>query len=155
VFGKRFSIRDSSVKSQFHFHFHDLESNGGARKRPFRDPAAVPFLTGIAERLRAQGYCVEEPKPGKACHAYLRVGFPDVQVSVILLVKRTEASLECALLTWPSQSLSQRFRRRMATSDCDEWSQLCSVINDILVEDVAVRALRWTTFAETALRPRV
>ena len=113
------------------------------------------FLAKIAERLRVQGYSVEEPKPGKACHAHVQVNFPDVQVSVILLVKRTETSLECALLTWPSQSFSQRLRRRMASPDCEEWSRLCSAINDVLTQNVAVESLRWTTFNETALRPRV
>ena len=106
------------------------------------------MLKQIAETLRVKGYETTEPKPGKACHGACRVIFPDVEICAVLLVRRRKRKVEFELLTWPSQTFRQRFRRTMKSPDCQEWAELCSTIRDILAEDAQLKSLRWRVFME-------
>ena len=136
---ERFSIRDSQTKSRLSFKLPDAKPHKNLKRTLFRDPAALPMLQRITEGLYAQGYEVTKPKPGKACHGFCRVIFPDVEIAVVLLVRRRRGKIEFEILTWPSRTLRQRFLgRTLRSPDCREWSQLCSAINAILARDTAV-----------------
>jgi hypothetical protein len=107
------------------------------------------MLQQIAEGLDAEGYEVSKPKPGKACHGFCRVKFPEVEIAVVLLVRRRKGKVEFELLTWPSQSLRQRFvGRALSSPDCKEWSELCSAINSILTRNSQLESLVTTTFSD-------
>ena len=146
---KQFSIRDSQTKSRFSFKLPDTRPHGDLKRTPFRDPAALPMLQTIAEDLHAEGYEVSKPKPGKACHGFCRVKFSDVEIAVVLLLRRRRGKVEFQLLTWPSQSLRQRLvGRTLASPDCKEWSELCSAINSILIRNSQLESLVSTTFSD-------
>jgi hypothetical protein len=146
---ERFSIRTSQTKSRLSFKLPEVESHQTLKRAFFRDPAAIPMLEHIAGSLRIGGYNVTKPKPGKACHGAFRVIFPQVEISVVLLVRRRRRKIEFEILTWPSQSLRQRFRGRTLTSpDCEEWAQLCSAIREILAQDSRLESLQWRTFID-------
>jgi hypothetical protein len=105
------------------------------------------MLQNIAEGLHSEGYEVTKPKLGKACHGYCEVRFPDVNVEVIMLVGRRKGKIEFEIMTWPRQTLRQRFLgRTLKSPDCEEWSQLCSAINDILARDSRLESLAVRTF---------
>jgi len=145
---KGFSIRDSQTKSHLSFKLPDVGPHRTLKRSIFRDPAAIPKLKQIAESLRVKGYEVTEPKPGKACHGACRVIFTDVEISVILKVRRRKGKIEFEILTWPSQTLRQRFRRTLKSPDCQEWAELCSTIRDILAGDARLESLRWRASME-------
>ena len=107
------------------------------------------MLQDIATGLGAAGLDVTDPKPGKACQAICAVRFRHVNVSLVLLVRRHNGRVGCQLLTWPFQKFAQRFSRRLKSSgDCKEWSHVCAILNDILVHDQRLRAVRSLTFSE-------
>ena len=109
MLGRRFNISDSRTRSSFQFKLRQpLGENINVSF--FRDPAAIPLLEKIADSLRAGGYQVTQPKPGKACHGAFHVDFPNVKIVVILLVRRIGDQIEFTILTWPSQSFRQRVR---------------------------------------------
>lgn len=145
---KGFSIRDSQTKSRLSFKVPDVGPHRTLKRSLFRDPTAIPMLKQIAESLRVKGYEVTEPKPGKACHGACRVIFPDVEISVVLAVRRRQGKIEFEILTWPSQTLRQRFRRTLKSPDCQEWTELCAAIRDILAGDSRLESLRWRAFME-------
>jgi hypothetical protein len=145
---KRFSIRDSQTKSRLSFKLPDHEQHRELKRSLFRDPAALPMLHQIVESLRVRGYEVTEPKAGKACHGGCQVVLPDVEIDVVLLVRRRRGKIEFEILTWPSQTLRQRFRRTLKSPDCQEWAGLCSAIKGILAGDSRLESLRWGTFME-------
>ena len=90
---ERFSIRDSQTKSRLSFKLPDAKPHKNLKRTLFRDPAALPMLQRITEGLYAQGYEVTKPKPGKACHGFCRVIFPDVEIAVVLLVRRRRGKI--------------------------------------------------------------
>jgi len=146
---KQFNIRDSHTKSRLSFKIPDGEPHQNLKRSLFRDPAALPMLQNIAEGLHAQGYEVSRPKPGKACHGGCHVIFPNVEIELILLARRRSGKIEFEILTWPSQTLRQRFRgQTLRSPDCKEWSELCSAITDILVRDSRVESLLLRTFID-------
>ena len=148
MWSKEFSIADSHTKSRLSFTLPDA-GHRTPKRSLFRDPAAVPMLEHIAEALRLHGYKVTKPRPGKACHGGCRVIFSDVQITVILHVRRREGKVEFEIITWPSQTLLQRFSGRKAKlPDCEEWGELCSAMNDVLARDSRVQSLRWRTFMD-------
>src|SRR5580658_7902507 len=95
---KGFSIRDSQTKSRLSFKVPDVGPHRTLKRSLFRDPTAIPMLKQIAECLRVKGYEVTEPKPGKACHGACRVIFPDVEISVVLAVRRRQGKIEFEIL---------------------------------------------------------
>jgi hypothetical protein len=146
---KQFSIRDSRTKSRFSFELPDIHPRHDLKRTPFRDPAALPMLQKIAEELRAEGHEVSKPKPGKACHGFCRARFPDVEIALVLLLRRRKGKIEFQLLTWPSQSLRQRLvGRTLASPDCKEWGELCSAIHSILARSSQLESLVSTTFSD-------
>lgn len=145
---KGFSIRSSQTKSRLSFKLPDVGPHRTLKRSIFRDPAAMPMLEKITESLRVKGYEVTEPKPGKSCHGACRVIFRDVEISVVLLVRRRKGKIEFEILSWPSQTLRQRFRRTLKSPDCQEWAELCSAIRDILSSDARLESLRWKAFME-------
>jgi hypothetical protein len=146
---KHFHIGKSRTKSWISFRVSDSEPNTSVKRRPFRDPSAIPALQKISHALLAQGYDVTEPKVGKACHGSCRVAFKDVEISVVLLVHRRNAKIEFEIMTWPSQSLRQRMAgRRMTHPDCQEWAQLASAIQTIVARDLQPETVTLRTFAE-------
>jgi hypothetical protein len=116
---KGFSIRDSQTKSRLSFKVPDVGPHRTLKRSLFRDPTAIPMLKQIAESLRVKGYEVTEPKPGKACHGACRVIFPDVEISVVLAVRRRQGKIE-----------------------------FCAAIRDILAGDSRLESLRWRAFME-------
>jgi hypothetical protein len=146
---KRFSIHDSQTRSRLSFRLPDAESHRNLKTSLFRDPAALPMLQSITEGLHAQGYEITKPELGKACHGFCRVIFPDVEIAVVLLVRRRRGMVEFEILTWPLQTLRQRFRgRTLRSPDCREWNELCSAMNDILARDSRVESLSFRTFSD-------
>ena len=143
------STRDSQTKSHFSFTLPDVQQNGDLESRPFRDPAALPLLQSIVDQLREDGFEVTTPKSGMACHAGCQVTFSDVCIAVIMLLKRRAGEVKFHVLTWPSQSLWQRFTGRALTSpDCPEWSAVCSAIHAILARDARLQSLVSRTSSE-------
>ena len=91
---KELSIADSQTKSRLSFTLPDAEHRT-LKRSLFRDPTAIPMLEHIAVALRVQGYEVTKPRRGKACDGGCRVIFSDVQITVILHVRRREGKVEC------------------------------------------------------------
>jgi hypothetical protein len=146
---KTFHIGDTQTKSRLSFSVPESEPHTNLKRTPFRDPAALPMLQSIAEGLDAQGYAVTKPKTGTACHGACRVIFPNVQIIVILLVRRRRGNVEFEILTWPSQTLRQRISgRKMKSADCNEWAELCSAMHAILAGDSRVESIVLRTFSE-------
>jgi hypothetical protein len=146
---KRFHIGSTQTKSRLSFSVPESEPHADLKRTLFRDPAALPMLASISERLKAQGYEVTKPKTGKACHGFCRVIFPDVEIAVVLLVRRRLGKVEFEILTWPSQTLRQRISgRSMKSADCREWAELCSAVHTILVGDSRVESVVLRTFSE-------
>src|ERR1700730_8141721 len=127
---KQFTIRDSQTKSRLSFKLPDAQPHKNLKTSVFRDPAALPMLQSITELLHTQGYEVTRPKPGKAWHGSCRVIFTEFEIAVVRLVRHRRGKVEFEILTWPSQTLRQRFRGPLRSPDCREWSELCSEIND-------------------------
>jgi hypothetical protein len=149
MLSKRFHIGKSQTRSRISFTTPESKPHGDVQRGPFRDPAAVPFLEGIAEALKSRGYEVTEPKPGKACHGGCAVTFPEVQIEIVLLVRRRQGNIEFEILTWPSQSMRQRMRSgTREQADCQEWEELCSAIHSIVVADSRLKSVRLRTFAQ-------
>jgi hypothetical protein len=147
---KRFHIGDAQTKSRLSFRILESQPHTNLKQTPFRDPAALPMLQSIAEGLHAQGYDVTKPKTGKACHGACRVIFPNVEISVVLLVRRRRGKVEFEILTWPSQTWRQRISsRKMKSADCTEWVELCSALHTILVRDSRVESVLLRTFSES------
>jgi len=147
---KRFHIGDTQTKSRLSFRIPESQPHTNLKRTLFRDPAALPMLQNIAEGLHAQGYEVTKPKTGKACHGSCRVIFPDVEISVVLLVGRRRGKIEFEILTWPSQTLGQRISgRRMKSADCTKWAELCSAMHTILAGDSRVESVRLRTFSDS------
>ena len=67
---------------------------------------------------------------------------------MVLAVRRRKGKIEFEILTWPSQTLRQRFRRTLKSPDCQEWAELCSTIRDILASDRRLESLKWRAFIE-------
>ena len=150
MFRKRFHIGDAQTKSRLSFNVPESQPHTNLKRTPFRDPAALPMLQSIADALRAQGYEVTNPKTGKGCHGACRVIFPDVEISVVLLVRRRRGKVEFDILTWPSQTLRQRSSgRRMRSADCTEWAELCSAMHTTLAGDSRVESVLLRTFSES------
>jgi hypothetical protein len=146
---KRFHIGDTLTKSRLSFTVPESVPYSNLKRTPFRDPAALPMLQHIAEGLHAQGYKVTQPKTGKACHGVCQVIFPDVEIEVVLLVRRCRGKVEFEVLTWPSQTLRQRISgRRMKSADCTEWAELCSAMHTVLAENSRVESILLRTFSE-------
>lgn len=146
---KRFHIGKSKTKSRISFRVPESEPHTNVKRSLFRDPAAIPTLQKICRALMAEGYAVTEPKVGKACHGACRVAFKEVEISVILLVRRRRAKIEFEILTWPSQSLRQRMgARRMTHPDCQEWAELASAIHAIVARDLQPEAVSLRTFSK-------
>jgi|SRR5579872_227194 len=146
---KCFHIGNSKTKSRISFTVRDSEPPTGMKRSLFRDPAAIPTLERISRALRAEGYVVTEPKVGKECHGACHVSFKDVEISVILLVRRRGAKIKCEIMTWPSQSLRQRMgARRMTHPDCQEWAELASAIRAIVATDLQPETVTSRAFAE-------
>src|SRR5262249_17216660 len=119
MLGKSFDIGESLTKSCLSFSIRESEPPMKGEQSLFRDPAALPMLHNVVQRLHAQGYEVTAPKTGKACHGACRISFPDVEITVILMVERRAGKIEFDILTWPSQTLRQRIsRRKMKSADC-------------------------------------
>ena len=146
---KRFHIGNSRTRSRISFRVPESASHTYVKPRPFRDPAAIPTLQKISRALVADGYDVTEPKVGKACDGSCRVVFNDVQISVVLLVHRRNATIMFEIMTWPSQSLRQRVTgRRMTRPDCREWAELASAIQTIVARDLQPETVTLRTFLE-------
>lgn len=146
---KNFHIGKSETKSRISFRVPESEPHTSVKRSLFRDPAAIPTLQKISRALMAEGYAVTEPKVGKACHGACHVVFNDVEISVILLVRRRRGKIEFEIMTWPSQSLRQRMgARRMTQPDCQEWADLASVIHAIIARDLQPETVTLRTFAE-------
>ena len=151
---KRFSISDTQTKSRLSFVVSESEPDTSLKRSAFRDPAALPMLRQIAQELQAQGYKVSEPRLGKACHAACTVTFPDVEISVVLLVQRCSGKIEFEVFTWPSQTLRQRVSgRAMKSADCGEWMELCSAMHSILSADSRLESVVLRTCAEAESKP--
>jgi hypothetical protein len=104
----------------------------------FRDPIAIEILQRVAIRLRAEGFLVTEPRPGKACDGGFDVRFPKFSVTAILLAKRSAAAAHCIVLTW----CSRPFWRRLSPQAVSEgWIRVCSAIEAALNSDVAALEL--------------
>jgi hypothetical protein len=147
---KRFHIGDTQTKSRLSFRIPESGPHANLKRTPFRDPAALLMLQNIAERLNAQGYEVTKPKTGKACHGACRVIFPDVEISVVLLVRRHQGKVEFEILTWPSQTWRQRISsRKRKSADCTKWAELCSTMQTILAADSRVESVLLRTFSES------
>lgn len=133
---KRFNIRSSQTKSRISFAIPESGPHRNLKRSIFRDPAAIPMLQEIAQRLETQGYRVTKPKPGKACHGVFEVAFRNVQITVVAEVGRRKGNIEFELKTWPSQTLRQRMSAgTMKSADCREWAELCSAIHTSLAAD--------------------
>jgi hypothetical protein len=146
---KNFHIGKSKTKSRISFRVPESEPHTNVKRSLFRDPAAIPTLQKISRALMAEGYAVTEPKVGKACHGACHVVFNDVEISVILLVRRRSGKIEFEIMTWPSQSLRQRMgARRMTHPDCQEWADLASAIYAIVARDLQPETVTLRTFAE-------
>jgi hypothetical protein len=151
---KQFHIGDTQTKSRLSFRVPESEPHTNLKRTPFRDPAALPMLQNIAEGLHAQGYEVTKPKTGKACHGACRVIFPDVEITLVLLVRRRRGKVEFEILTWPSQTLRQRISgRRMKSANCTEWAELCSAMHTILAGDSRMESVLLRTFSEAEDSP--
>jgi len=146
---KRFHIGKSETKSRISFKVPESQPHTNVKRSLFRDPAAIPTLQRIRGALMAEGYAVTEPKVGKACHGACRVTFKDVEISVLLLVRRRRAKIEFEIVTLPSQSLRQRMRaRRMTHPDCQEWAEIASAIHAIVQRDLQPESVTLRTFSE-------
>jgi hypothetical protein len=151
---KRFNLLDTHVKSSFEF---KIREDPGWRRLPqrgrrtvFRDPVALPVLEKIGAALNARGFRATKPKVGKACHTVFNVAFDDVSIVVILHVRRRRGMVEFSILSWPYQSLTQRWRTRASSNpDFAEWEQLCTSIYDILSGEIKPESLQWMTFKES------
>ena len=150
---KRFHIGKSHTKSRISFSLPESEPHTSVKRSLFRDPAAIPTLRKISRALMIEGYDVTEPKVGKACHGACRVTFKDVEISVILLVRRRKGKIEFEIMTWPSQSLRQRMARRMTDPDCQEWAELASAIRTIVARDLQPETVALRTFAKAEAAP--
>src|SRR5690349_17174533 len=100
-----FHIGKSQTKSRISFAVAESGSHRNLKRSLFRDPAAIPMLQEICRALEAQGYRVTEPKPGKSCHGFFYVSFPNVEITVVLLVRRRKGNIEFDIMTWPGQTL--------------------------------------------------
>jgi hypothetical protein len=110
------------------------------------------MLQTIAEGLQAQGYEVTKPKTGKVCHGFCRVILPDVEIAVVLLVRRRKRKIEFDIMSWPSQTLRQRISdRNMKSADCKEWAELCSAMHTVLTRDSRVESVVLRAFSEANL----
>ena len=149
MLGKHFHLGKSKTKSCISFRVPESEPHSSLKRSVFRDPVAIPTLQTISRALIAEGYDVTEPKVGKACHGACRVAFKEVEISVVLFVRRRKAKIEFEIMTWPSQSLRQRMaRRRMTHPDCQEWAELASAIRAIVARDLQPETVILRTFAE-------
>jgi hypothetical protein len=146
---KTFHVGDTRTKSRLSFKVSESEPHKNLKRTLFRDPAALPMLQHITDGLHAKGYAVTRPKTGKACHGCCRVTLPDVEIDVILGVRRRIRKIEFEILTWPSQTLRQRISgHSMKSADCREWAELCSVIHTILARNSQIESLTLTTFSD-------
>lgn len=144
---KGFHIGESQTKSRISFAIPENEPHRKLKRTLFRDPAAIPMLQGISDALEKRGYEVTKPKPGKSCHGFFRVALADVEISVVMLVRRRRGNIEFVILSWPSQSLRQRIvGRRIDSPDCPEWEAVCSAIHSILSTDARLKSLSLSTF---------
>ncbi len=146
---KRFHIGKSETKSRIFFALPETEPHRNLKRSMFRDPAAIPILRNIAQSLKVRGYKVTGPKPGKACHGFCKVSFPDVEISIVMLVRRRKGNIEFQIMTWPSQTLRQRISgRAMRSPDCPEWAELCATVHTVLAENPRLKSLALHTFAK-------
>ena len=142
---KRFSLKGSKIKSRIVFRLPDCKTERHIVWKPFHDPAALPVMERLADALRQRGNNVTTPKNGKACDGCFKVTFASVTITVILLVDRTQQSVEFTLLSWPSQSLAQRLHRSAASPDeFGEWDELCSVMSKLLEDGLGAEQLERT-----------
>jgi hypothetical protein len=143
-----------AVRSHFRFEIGANSSSKlpppAARPRPFRDPAGPFVLAEIASRLRNGGFAVSEPKPAKACDAYLRAVFPRFELGMVLGVERQTNSMKFYLRTSPPRKM---FRREsLLPSDLAEWDRLCDMVEEALKQDLRVSSLRRLTHDEAFRR---
>src|SRR3954471_5997782 len=101
---KRFSLRESKVKSRFVFRLSGYNHEGHEVRKPFRDRSALPVLEKLVDALRSRGYDVTIPERGKACDGYFRVTFSSVVVVAVMLVEHADGTVEFSLCSWPYQS---------------------------------------------------
>lgn len=145
------------VRSYFHFEIGANSSSNvpppTARPRPFRDPAGPFVLAEIASRLRNGGFTVSEPRPAKACDAYLRVVSPKFELGMVLGVERQTKSTKFYLRTSPPRKM---FRKEsLLSSDLAEWERLCDMVEEALKQDLRVSSLRRMTHDEAFRRPHL
>lgn len=146
---KRFNIGSSRTKSRISFAVPESSPHRNLKRSIFRDPAAIPMLQDIAAALQAQGYNVTAPKPGKACDGFCHVSFPNVEITIVMLVGRKRGNIEFEILTWPTQTLQQRVSGRTMTSpDCPEWVELCSALYAVVTADSRLKSITQRTFRE-------
>lgn len=130
-----------SLKSCFAFKVPN-ESPEQSPPKPFRDPFGSQILSEICSRLRAEGFQLSDPKPGRACDSGSTARCPGLKLEVVVLVKRSQTSIDCALLTWRTRPA---WRRISSPSVLCQWEGLCAAIERILREDLKITPLLWLT----------
>ena len=135
---KGFSIRDSQTKSRLSFKLPDVGPHRTLKRSLFGTRLPFRCLNSSPRACDSKAMRSRNRNPARRVMGLVAPIFPDVEISVVLAVRRRKGKIEFEILTWPSQTLRQRFRRTLKSPDCQEWAELCSTIRDILARETTI-----------------
>ena len=141
-------LSDDRLKSHFALTMTSAV-HGRPEARRFRDPRGPGILQRVADKLRAQGFSVSDPKPGKACDAAFDVAFPNLRVYAFLVFWPCRGRVECELFTGCRQARWCRVAPELAY---DAGSRVCSSIERALRDDPEIKSFACLTWNEAETR---
>jgi hypothetical protein len=128
------------IRSRFVFQAPERLRDDNVRR--FRDPFGLEIFVKLAECLRTHGYQVSEPEPGKICDAAFIVRFDGFTIWAFLGVGPHAGTIEYSIFTGVGREWSGKVSRQFA---CDEWTRLCTLIDQILRQDLGYASVLWLT----------